>query len=355
MRINALPPSAPSGPTLPDRAGGARPGAPAAAHGTEGAGEASETDGAGWRPSPLAPHAPASHEDDGPDHGPGHGDTGNGDLAALRAELDRIDDAMHDLLMARAAVVTRVAAAKRGGTPLRPGREAAILRRLLHRTTGPLPRQAVVRVWREIINAHSALQGGFVIAVCETDGQGGGAACAHEQFGALTPLRLHRTAAQAIGDVSAGRAAAAILPLPTEEEPQSAAWWTALLHRDDPRIHIVGRLPFWTPRPEGASKAAAFVVATVPPDPSGDDRSLLGLEVAADLSRNRLGTALAAAGFAAGTVILRRDAGSPVARALVDVAGLVAEDDPRLAALTEARLPPVVLGGYAVPLQGDAA
>ncbi|MEN9499161.1 MAG: hypothetical protein RIS83_980, partial [Pseudomonadota bacterium] len=60
-------------------------------------------------------------------------------LQALRAEIDALDDAMHDLLMRRAAVVARMAASRAktgGGSPLRPGREAAVLRRLLGRHQG---------------------------------------------------------------------------------------------------------------------------------------------------------------------------------------------------------------------------
>jgi hypothetical protein len=44
-----------------------------------------------------------------------------------------------------------------------------------------------------------------------------------------------------------------------------------------------------------------------------------------------------------------------VAQALVDVAGLVTDDDARLTALTDMLRPPVVLGAYAVPLDGDSA
>jgi chorismate mutase/prephenate dehydratase len=53
-------------------------------------------------------------------------------LAALRGELDRIDNKIHDLLMERAGVVEYVA---RSGKPaaFRPGREASIIRRPLRR------------------------------------------------------------------------------------------------------------------------------------------------------------------------------------------------------------------------------
>ena len=138
-------------------------------------------------------------------------------------------------------------------------------------------------------------------------------------------------------------------------EDAASAWWTALLHRDEPRIYVVSRLPFWAPRPEGAPTVHALVVAAVAPDPSGDDRSLIGLELPVETSRARLSAALASAGLDTTTTILLRPAGAPVAHALVDVAGLVSDSDPRLAALAGVLRPPVVLGGYAVPAEGAIA
>ena len=86
-------------------------------------------------------------------------------LAALRSEIDHLDDQLHDLVMRRADVVATLAASrvKGGASPLRPGREAMILRRLLARHQGALPGGAVVRLWREIFGASSAMQGGFAV------------------------------------------------------------------------------------------------------------------------------------------------------------------------------------------------
>jgi len=269
------------------------------------------------------------------------------DLGALRAELDRIDDELHDLLMRRAEVVKQVAGAK-NGVALRPGREAAILRRLLARHEGALPPQTVVRIWRELLAGTTAMQGPFVIAVCDHDPGAGFTQAAHEQFGALTPLRVHGSAAQAVADVSAGRATVAVLALPSETEAPRDAWWMALLQKDEPRIHVVARLPFWTRRPEGAPTTQALVVAAIAPDPSGADRSLLGLELDLNVSRGRLTTALGSAELSPGQIILRRDPGVPAAHALVEVQGYVADDDPRLARLGSVLRPPVVLGAFAV-------
>lgn len=276
------------------------------------------------------------------------------DLATLRAELDRIDDALHDQLMRRAEVVGRVAAlAPRGKVAFRPGREADIIRRLLGRHQGGLPKRAVTRIWRELLAATTAMQGTYVVTVCEVDSAGAFAACAREHFGALTPLRLHRTPAQAIGEVSAGTATVAVLPMPAEEETPGSAWWIALLHRDEPRIHVVARLPFWTPRSDGAPRAQALVVAAAAPDASQKDRSLIGLELPLEMSRARLHTTLTGVGFQPVTVLLRRDAGAQVAQALIEVEGYVGDDDSRLLGIGNVRRPPVVLGAYAVPLNGE--
>jgi chorismate mutase len=265
-------------------------------------------------------------------------------LAALRGELDAIDDAMHDLLMQRARVVEAVAQAGKRAA-LRPGREAAIIRRLLARHQGSLPPQALYRIWRELLAATTGMQGGFALAVCDPDPGAAFTQLAREQYGALTPLRAHHSPSQAIGELSTGAAAVAILPLPSETD----GWWTALLH---PGIHVVGRLPFWSPRPEGSPSVQALVVAGTPPDPSPHDRSLIGLELADDTSRAWLTGAVTAAGFAPGMVLLRRDQGAPVAHALVEVEGHVDEDDKRLTALAAVGRPKV-LGGYAMPVGGS--
>ena len=253
--------------------------------------------------------------------------------------------------MQRADGVTRIGRfGGKGRVPFRPGREAEIIRRLLRRHSGPLPRVVLVRMWRELLAGTTAMQGHHLISVCDTDPGNAFVQCAREHFGALTPLHLYHRPAQAIAEVSAGTATAAVLPLPAEDE--AAPWWTALLHRDEPRLHVVARLPFWSPRPEGTPQVQAFVLAAIAPDPSSRDRSLLGLELPPEMSRARLTAALTAAGFAPGSILLRRNG---QVLALVDVEGYVAGDDARLAQLTELARPPVVLGAYAVPLEGETA
>ena len=266
------------------------------------------------------------------------------DLATLRAELDRIDNAVHDLLTERAGVVELVA---RSGKPaaFRPGREASIVRRLITRHTGPLPTATVFRIWRELLAGTTSMQGGFSLAVADADPGATVTQLAREHFGALTPLRLYGSPGQALADVSHGAASVAILPLASDTN----TWWVSLLHHE-PRLYVISRLPFWQRgRPDGAPAAQALVVAATPPDPSGQDHSFIGLECDSDVSRTRLSGQLTAAGLSPETMVLVREQGSHAAHVLIEVDGYLSDDDPRLTQLGAVFRRPVVIGSYAVP------
>ena len=271
-------------------------------------------------------------------------------LAALRAEIDAIDDALHDLVMRRAAVVARLAASRVKGDdsiPLRPGREAAILRRLLARHSGPLPAAAVVRLWREILSASNAMQGGFTVALPAGDAELRRAARA--RFGETAALDPKDGPEAALAALAEGAAQAAVLPVPAGEGP--GAWWIGL---DAPRLRVAAVLPFYAVAPA----STAVVVTRDGPDPSGDDRSLLRLAFGpgdAPPQPDALSGALREAGLrgCAPTLPGRHRGG---AWALAEVEGAVAEDDPRLAALRARlraeRVQP--LGFYATPVRAAA-
>jgi chorismate mutase len=268
----------------------------------------------------------------------------SGGLPALRAELDRIDTEIQDLLIQRAGVVEHVA---RSGKPaaFRPGREASIVRRLLQRHRGGLPAASLFRIWRELLAGTTSMQGGFSLAVCDSEHGAGLTQLAREHFGGLTPLRAYASPGQAMADVSHGLASVAVLPFPSDQNN----WWVSLLHHE-PRLYIIARLPFWNARPDGSPTAQALVVASTPPDDSGDDRSFLGLECDSDVSRARLSSELLAAGLKPEAMLVRH--GSPMSHVLAEVDGYLTDDDPRLARLGSVLRRPVLVGNYASPVGG---
>lgn len=275
-------------------------------------------------------------------------------LSDLRREIDDIDDRLHDLLIQRAGLVERIRDAKQDGMAekYRPGREAAVLRRLAARHHGALPLAVIVRLWRELMSAFVAMQGRFAVAVWD-DGTGFCRDLARDHFGSIAPVSVHGTPRGVFRTVLEGDATVGVLPPPDDgdEDP----WWLALAGGRESAVRICARLPFLPVRP-GAGDGA-LVIAAVEPDPSGEDRSYVAVRYAEAMSRTRLAAALGEAGLS-GPVIAQWDEPGGGVYYLVEMDGFVAQEDDRLSALVEtvreidsAR----VIGVCAVPLAGPGA
>lgn len=274
------------------------------------------------------------------------------DLAELRRHLDAIDNRVHDLLIERAAVVERVAAAKKGGAGAfyQPAREAEILRRLAARHRGGLPFAAVVRMWRELLAATVRLETPFAVAVFAPAAGAGLWDLARDHYGSQTPMSAFSSVAQVIRAVSEGGAAVGILPLPQEGDPDP--WWRHLVSHNDDAPRIIARLPFGARGNARGDGGGALVVGRAAPQETGADRTLFAVEATAGVSRARFLRALSSAGLACTFFAAWEHAAGTLD--LIEVEGFASVCDPRIAGFrTELgaalhRLLP--LGGYAIPL-----
>lgn len=280
-------------------------------------------------------------------------------LADLRRDIDVLDDQILDLLRRRAEAVQRVADAKdreAAAAPvgfLRPGREAQILRRLTGRPRGGLPLAALTRIWRELISSLYRFQAPVKVAVHAPNKSAARWDLARDFYGSTTPMQLCTTASAVLRALSQP-ATLGILAMP--EEGEKEVWWPLLASRSPDTPRIVARLPF-VPNPRGRfAELGAYVVAASPPEESGDDRTLLVLQMnEASPSVARLSTLLGQVGLDGQVVAqYRRDEG---ARVMVELPGFITQDDARLAALTAADpsqiADAVVVGAYAVPLPAE--
>src|SRR5262250_3084344 len=87
-------------------------------------------------------------------------------LTDLRREIDRIDEAMHRLLLERGEIIGRLIKAKRtteSGSAFRPAREADMMRRLVERHSGILPLDTAESIWRVIIATFTYVQAPFSV------------------------------------------------------------------------------------------------------------------------------------------------------------------------------------------------
>jgi chorismate mutase/prephenate dehydratase len=274
-------------------------------------------------------------------------------LDNLRQEIDAIDGDLHGLIRRRAELVDRIAASKpNGGLAIRPGREAQVLRQRLAAHQGAFPAAAVYRMWREMMSSFALMQTpGLRIAVCRPVDQPGYWDLARDHFGCQIPLVGFESPMQVLAEVRTSPTTVGVVPAPIEAD--TAPWWPLLASGESTLPNVVARLPF-LPMPNARARGiSALVLARTEPEESGDDRALISIETPSGVSRNRIASALAAAGLPAFTSALDQLAGG-VHHYLVVLPGVFVDGDERLRGLETAlkleRGRVASIGAYAVPV-----
>lgn len=292
---------------------------------------------------------------------------GNATLDDLRGEIDEIDGAIHDLLMRRAALAEHIGALKdttaqadgavaSAAAYLRPGREAVVLRRLVARHTGSFPLPSLVRLWREIMSSLLRLQGPFSVAVFTPADNPGFWDLARDHYGSTTPMIPCQSPLQVLREVTEGRATVGVLPFP--EEGETAPWWPFIASTRGNEPKVISRLPFLASNQGSAGpsrgQVSAVTLACLTPEETGDDRSLLTIELVEELSRARLIAALTGVGLPPIWQVSGPSHGGQGGLYLLETESFVSPEDPRLAKLAEALGSALnrvtVLGAYPAPI-----
>src|SRR5690242_14983048 len=183
-------------------------------------------------------------------------------LADLRHEIDRIDEAMHRLLMERGEIIDTLIATKKtaeSGSAFRPAREADMMKRLVERHHGLLPLDTVESIWRVIIATFTYVQAPFSVHADLSAGEAAMRDTERFHFGFTVPFITHIGAAGVVAAVSASRGDLGLVPASTASTP----WWAALEAGDAPKI--IARLPF-VERADHPAGLPVFAIARPNPD-----------------------------------------------------------------------------------------
>jgi chorismate mutase len=180
-------------------------------------------------------------------------------LAHLRVEIDRIDAAMHALLMERGRIIDSLIEIKKrqgGGSAFRPAREASMMRALVERHRGLLPLDTVEGIWRIIISTFTYVQSAYSVHIDVSRADAAIRDSARFHFGFSVPCVPHFSAAGVIDAVTSASGDLGMFPL--DGGPAAGAWWMRLAPRDAPKV--IARLPF-VERPDHPAGVPVFVIA----------------------------------------------------------------------------------------------
>ena len=185
-------------------------------------------------------------------------------LDDLRKEIDRIDEAMHKLLMERAEIIDRLISVKKSqetGSAFRPVREAEMMRRLVKRHKGILPLDTVESIWRVIISTFTYVQAPFSVHADLSAGDALMRDSARFHFGFTVPFIPHMGAAGVVEAVSTSKGDLGLVA--ASAVARAGAWWNALEFDAAPKI--IARLPF-VERADHPAALPVFVISRVTAD-----------------------------------------------------------------------------------------
>ncbi len=185
-------------------------------------------------------------------------------LADLRREIDRIDAAMHGLLIERGEIIDRLIVTKKtqeSGSAFRPAREADMMRRLVERHHGNLPLDTVESIWRVIISTFTYVQAPFSVHADLAAGDAAMRDSARFHFGFTVPFVAHMGAASVVEAVTESKGDLGLVP--AFAVAGAGPWWAALEFTAAPKI--IARLPF-VQRPDHPAAMPAFVISRAAAD-----------------------------------------------------------------------------------------
>jgi chorismate mutase len=183
-------------------------------------------------------------------------------LADLRKEIDRIDEAMHRLLMDRGEIIDRLISVKKTqetSSAFRPAREADMMRRLVERHRGILPLDTVEGIWRVIISTFTYVQAPYSVHADLSAGDALMRDSARFHFGFTAPFVAHMGASAVVAAVSESNGDLGLVPA----FAVAGAWWNALEFDAAPKI--IARLPFVERRDHPAA-LPVFVISRAAAD-----------------------------------------------------------------------------------------
>jgi len=281
-------------------------------------------------------------------------------LEDIRAQIDQIDVALHDLLRNRVEFIDQVRKIKgKQHLYIRPGREAQMVRVLANRPQGKLPEGLVVRLWRELISAFTLMEGALKVGVYTPPKGEDLWDHARDFYGAFTPMAEMPSGVAAIKALQAGKISIAVVPPPQANDKD--AWWPLLAADKKNVLTVFACLPFEMLK-HGRHNARnslpmGLIVGKLYPELTGDDRSFLALQCV-HVPEAEMKRLLGKAGYKVRQMLVHSAGrgGSAPTTYMVETDGYVGRADTRLSrirAMLGSRLQYLApLGGYAVPLKG---
>ena len=190
-------------------------------------------------------------------------------LDDIRREIDTIDDGLLELIRRRIAASQRVRASKtlEGSltlSPIRPAREALILRRLIAQAGGAVPAELLVRLWRVILSSSTLAQAPLTVHFSRMLGAKPGLRVAIGVHFGSTPVEEHDHEAAALTSLQSNPGDICVVEI-------AAPWVEAFVRGFGGEARVIGVIPVLREQ----TQPSLMILGHAQTQPTGDDETLV--------------------------------------------------------------------------------
>ncbi|MEM6603582.1 MAG: chorismate mutase [Pseudomonadota bacterium] len=252
------------------------------------------------------------------------------DIEAIRAKIDQKDKELYDLLIDRTDLVMQIGAAKKhisqenseNNISFRPAREAQIMRSLLEKESGHLPKSVLISIWREMIASYCALQADFSVCYWGDLEPDPVRDMVRYYFGHTVNVKRCMTVTAVLNMISEKKATIGILPSPDIANGNDANWWLNIAGETS----ISGVLPFVKSDPANKVYGTYYFLSQIAPEPTGEDIFVLNVSTVPEISRMTVVMFLRDMGYEARSLSISDDLDAGTRMHLIEVDGYVATE-----------------------------
>jgi chorismate mutase len=274
-------------------------------------------------------------------------------LNNFRAEIDKIDNQIIDLLEIRMSIINEVAKLKKEHQEkffIKQAREADMIKNLISRPNLKFSKLAIVDIWRKIITAANMHEQPLVVALHNPRNIIDYNYLLFEYYNNEIPIIKCDSAQNVIAEIENGAANIGVFALPGDNNVDDN-WWINIAHNKS-NLRVFAKIPFLESA-NNTKRPQLVAVAEVNVEKSLQDNSLLCIELSASASKASLVALLKEANL--DCKILKTTKINQVEGInfyLVEVNGFIDLDDEVIKFLNSSAIRPYVrvIGHYARPI-----
>lgn len=270
------------------------------------------------------------------------------ELLGCRKKIDKIDEEILALLQKRMEIVNEVRKIKsQNGEEffIKSAREADMIKALVSKYDGVLPKSTIIGIWRKIIVSANVMEQPLKIALHNPEKIVDYNYLLREYYADFVPIISHDSVANTSLDIEKKIAQIAAFALPKSDNDNSCENWWINLANNQNGIKVFAKIPFLSC--EDAPSLALLAIKKQ--EKSSADNSLFCIEIATTISKSQILAAMKEVGITAKILkTAQLKAVNDISFHLIEAEGFYDEKSDEITSLAKHKIHPFVkvLGVY---------